>query len=326
LVTDEEINTPDQLVPLLDELRQLSEPNLLIIAPDVKANVLGLLIANHQRGIIRSAAVRPPDAGDIRRQMMEDLCFFTGATLISPMSGYTVSKATVVHLGRAESAHVTAENTTIVDGQGEPHLLRGRIAELKTRIPTVAHLAERQKLERRVAQLAGGLARIRVGGATSAEMENRIEQVEAALASMQATISEGIVPGAGTAFAIAAESLDSLQAEGDEAIGIAVVKRALQAPLCQIAANSGQDGRVVLANVRRLQQETEDWFAGYDAVQQTYCNILEHGIVDSCKTVRTILANAVSSAIMVLTTEVLVIDHGLAPAKRAKTPFKSSKS
>ncbi len=139
-------------------------------------------------------------------------------------------------------------------------------------------------------------------------MDNRIEQVEAALASMQSTIAEGIVPGAGIALAIAGESLNFLQAEGDEAIGIVVVRRALQTPLCQIAANSGQDGRVVLDNVKRLQQETEDRFAGYDAVQEIYCNVMERGIVDSCKTVRTILANAASSAVMVLTTEVLVLD------------------
>ncbi len=167
LVTDEEINSGDQLMPLLDELRHLPNPNLLLIAPEVKDTVLGLLITNHHRGIIHSVAVRPPAAGDARRQMMEDLCFFTGATLISRISGYTLSKATVAHLGRAESSYVTSDNTTIVGGQGDSNLLKTRITELKTLLSATTHFADRQKIERRVAQLAGGIARIRVGSGDS---------------------------------------------------------------------------------------------------------------------------------------------------------------
>jgi chaperonin GroEL len=307
LVTDENIDSTDQLMPLLEELRGERSSSLLLIAPEVKENILGLLIANHQRGILCSTAVRPPAAGEARRHMMEDLCLFTGATLISSTNGYRLSNTHLSQLGRAESAHVTADSTTIVGGCGAPDLRIGRIAELKTLIPTMSSVAERQKLERRIAQLAGGLARIRVGGATSAEMENRVELVEAALASMRATIAEGILPGAGVALALAAHSLADLQAGTEEAIGVAVVSKALHEPLRQIAANSGLDGQTVLAEVQRLQQTRGDYFIGYDVLQQTYGNMVEVGIVDSCKTVRTILANAVSAATMVLTTEVLIL-------------------
>lgn len=323
LITDEEIHSPDQLMPLLEQIRQFPEPNLLIIAPEVKANILGLLIVNHQRGTFRCAAVRPPSAGEVRRQMMEDLCYFTGAVLVSTTNGYTLSKATVDLLGRADSATVTAEDTTIVGGQGDPDVIRYRIMALKALLSETTTFSDRQRLERRVAQLAGGLARIRVGGATAAEMNYRIEQVEAALASMRATIAEGIVPGAGVALAIASQALDRLNVNGDEAIGVSIVKKALQTPLCLIAANSGQNGSVVLDTVLRLQHETGDKFTGYDVTRRAYCNMLDNGIVDSCKTVRTILANAVSSAAIVLTTEVLVLDRESRPIKQTSRPTRT---
>lgn len=307
LLTDEEISRPEELIPLLKQLAQQSEHDLLVIAPEIKEAALALLIANHQHGIIRCAAVRPPSYGDFRKEMLEDLAIFTGATI--HLQGNLLSTLTLDVLGRADSAYVTAQDTTITDGLGDAQQIQQRIAEIRARLSETINPPDREKLERRIAQLAGGLARIRVGGATEAEMDNRIEHVESALTSMQAAIEEGVVPGAGVAMAMAAATLDDLAAEGDEATGIRVVQQALQMPLRQIVRNAGQNDAVVLATLQRLQRETGGIPISYDALTNTYVDAWESGIVDPCKTVRTILANAVSCTIMALTTDVLILDR-----------------
>lgn len=307
LLVDGGITNPKELIPLFEKLRQLPKHDLLVIAPEVKESALGFLVANNQRGVIRCVAVRPPSYGDVRKEMLQDLGVFTGGVVISQAAGHDLTDATISDLGRAEMAYVTVKDTTIVGGQGDPSSIDGRIAQLKERLLDATDYPQREKLERRIADLAGGLARVRVGGATEVEMDNLVERVESALTSMRAAVEEGIVPGAGVALANSTAALDELQAVGDEATGVAILRDALEEPLRQIAANSGQNGAVVLATTKRLQREHGQEFIGYDALAGDYCDLMGRGIVDPCKTVRTALTNAASCAMMALTVEVIAL-------------------
>lgn len=312
LLTDEDVTDADDLLPLLQELRELPAHDLLVIAPEMKDGPLGLLITNHRRDVIHCAAVRPPSYGTARAEMLEDLAIFTGATIISQKRGCPLRLAGVAQLGRADAAHITGSDTTIVEGHGDKGLIESRIAELDRRADAARDPNDRASLERRVAQLGGGLARVQVGGGSEAEMENLVELVESALASMRATLAEGIVPGAGTALIHAAEAIESPSIITDEATGMGIVRRALQEPLRQIARNVGQDEAVVVATVQRMQREANSQWIGFDAQKGVCCDLSQQGIVDPCKTVRTALHNAASCAMMILTTNVLA----LGPRKR----------
>ena len=311
LVTDQEIEDAADLLPLMQRLG--ANHALFVVAPEVKGNALGLLVTNQRNGSIRCAAARPPSYGEARQEMLQDLATFTGGVVVSGAAGHSLADVTLDDLGRAEGAYLTADDTTIYGGAGNSEGVQGRIAELKRLRLDVTDPNDADKLERRIAQLSGGIAVVQVGGATEIEMDNRLELVESALTSMRATVSEGWVPGAGLAYVRAAEALDGLQEDigrelgSDAATGVAVVKRALEEPLRQIAANCGLNGAMILHDVRQLQRERGHGFVGIDARSGEYCDLADRGIVDPCRTVRAALANAASSAMMILTTGALVL-------------------
>jgi len=247
--------------------------------------------------------------------MLEDLAIFTGGTIISQNRGCPLRRASIAHLGRAKFVHATSDTTAIIEGHGDKEMIESRIAELNRRAGTTRDPNDREKLERRVAQLGGGMARVRVGGGSEAEMNNLIELVESALASMRVTLAEGIVPGAGIAFIHAADAIGSSLtiADESEAVGANIVRRGLQEPLRQIARNVGQDEAVVIATVLRMQREANSHWIGFDARRGTYCDLAQQGIVDPCKTIRTALHNAASCAMMILSTQVLALGPRYAP-------------
>ncbi len=255
--------------------------------------------------------------------MIDDLAAYTGARVFGAARGHRLRDATLADLGRAGEAHITLGASTLFDGGGDPAAIRARIAELRERQHSITDAYDTEQLDRRIAQLGGGLGHVQVGGATESERDNRMELVENALTALRATMSEGVVAGGGAAYVAAADALDDLDlgpdVDSDVLQGVVAVRRALAAPLRQIAENCGQSGAVVLAEVQRLQRVTGDRAIGYDARTGAYGNLFAAGVVDPCRVVRAALANAVSCASMVLTTEALVLapTPPLSPESRA---------
>jgi chaperonin GroEL len=307
LITDKKISAVSDILPVLEQALQVTK-NFMIIAEDVDGEALATLVVNKLRGTINCLAVKAPGFGDRRKEMLRDIAILTGGQVISEEVGRRLDSTTVQDLGRARRVVATKDETTIVEGHGKEEDIKGRIEQIKAQIEQTTSDFDREKLQERLAKLAGGVAVIKVGAATETELKEKKHRVEDALSATRAAVEEGIVPGGGVALLKAAEALDSIEAEGDVLTGVKIVKRALEEPLRGIVANAGLDGSVVVQNVRRLQQEKNSPTIGYDVIRNDYGDMLEWGIIDPVKVTRSAVENAASIASMILTTEALITD------------------
>ena len=314
LNTDKKISNIQELLPVLEQVVQ-SGKKLLIIAEDVEGDALSTLIVNRLRGTLNVVCVKAPGFGDRRKEMLQDIAILTGGTVISSDVGLELKEATLDQLGQARQVKVTKENTTIVNGAGSSEEIKARIGQIKSQIEVTTSDYDKEKLQERLAKLAGGVAVIKVGAATEVEMKEKKLRIEDALNATRAAVEEGIVAGGGTAYLNAIPAVEKLYAEteGDEKTGLQIVARALTAPVKQIAANAGIDGSVVLEKIR----ESGKVGYGFDAYNEVYCDMIPTGIVDPTKVTRSALENAASIASTLLTTESLVADKPQPPAPAA---------
>ena len=305
LITDKKISNIQELLPVLEQVVQAGK-KLLIIAEDVEGDALSTLIVNRLRGTLNVVCVKAPGFGDRRKEMLQDIAILTGGTVISSDVGLELKEATLDQLGQARQVKVTKENTTIVNGAGSSEDIKARVGQIKSQIEVTTSDYDREKLQERLAKLAGGVAVIKVGAATEVEMKEKKLRIEDALNATRAAVEEGIVAGGGTAYLNAIPAVEKLlaESEGDEKTGVQIVARALTAPVKQIAANAGIDGSVVLEKIR----ESGKIGYGFDAYKETYCDMIPAGIVDPTKVTRSALENAASIASTLLTTESLVAD------------------
>ena len=305
LITDRKIGNIQEILPLLEQVVQAGK-KLLIVAEDIEGEALSTLIVNKLRGTFTCVGVKAPGFGDRRKEMLQDIAILTGGQVISSELGYELKDTQLNQLGRARQVKVTKENTIIVDGAGSTEDIKGRISQIRAQIETTKSDFDREKLQERLAKLSGGVAVIKVGAATEIEMKEKKLRIEDALSATKAAVEEGIVAGGGTAFINAIPAVDKVIAatEGDEKTGAAIVRRALEEPVRQIAANAGLEGSVIIDAIGRSGKIGY----GFDAYKEEYCDMISSGIVDPTKVSRSALQNAASVAAMVLTTESLVSD------------------
>ena len=313
LITDKKISVIADILPLLEQMVQ-SGKKMVIIAEDVEGEALSTLLVNRLRGTLNVVCVKAPGFGDRRKEMLQDIAILTGGQVISEELGYELKTADISMLGRARQVKVTKENTVIVDGAGDSQAIKDRVSQIRAQIGVTTSDYDKEKLQERLAKMAGGVAVIKVGAATETEMKEKKLRIEDALNASKAAVEEGIVAGGGTVYVNAIPAVEKLveELEGDEKTGARIIAKALEAPIRQIAANAGLDGSVVLENVKKASKGT-----GFDAYKEEYVDMIAAGILDPAKVTRSALENASSVAAMVLTTESLVADKPEPPAPPA---------
>jgi chaperonin GroEL len=307
LITDKKISAITDILPVLEKLVQVSK-NLVIVAEDIDGEALATLVVNKLRGTINVLGVKAPGFGDRRKAMLEDIAILTGGKVISEEVGRKLDSTTVADLGRARRVTSNKDETTFVEGHGSQEGVMARVKQIKALIEETTSDFDKEKLNERLAKLAGGVAIIRVGAATEIELKEKKHRVEDALSAARAAVEEGILPGGEVALLNAVKALDKVQATGDELTGVNILRRALEEPFRQLVANAGQDGGVMLEGVRRKQAESKSGTWGYDVIKNEIVDLVKTGIIDPAKVTRSALENGASVAAMILTTEALITD------------------
>jgi chaperonin GroEL len=309
LIHDKKISAATDIVPILEKLVQIGKRDLVVLAEDIDGEALATLVLNKIRGMLNVIAIKAPGFGDRRKAMLQDIAVLTGGTVITEELGRKLESVTVNDLGKAGKVVVTKDDTIVIEGGGEKERIKGRIDEIKVEIDRSTSDYDKEKLQERLAKLAGGVAIIRVGAATETELKEKKHRVEDALSATRAAVEEGIVPGGGVALINAMESLNKVKIDDEDAkIGVNIVRKALEGPMAGIAENAGKDGAVVIETVRRKQAEEENKNFGYDVMKEEYVDMVEVGIIDPAKVTKGALENAASIAAMILTTEALITD------------------